>query len=237
MKSEAPPPAAATESPPPAPVAEQIAADTPKATVAGNTFVAPAGWSMTVRGAATILSAPENDDSHVVLVGVEAPSAELRVQGRDSGDGDGDARDDAADEQVRLLRTIFRRKLLEVLFDGRSEADAEITAAAGAWFKQIESDRKLLVIPPDAEASGKLAAKYGSPVLGDITVARADTTTSFDFGEWKSEMATRKNLDGTTSFITITPGARGFEFLAGSQDGKRALILRDAQHEYAFIEK
>ena len=38
---------------------ERIPADTPKTTVAGNTFVAPAGWSLLVRGPATILEAPE----------------------------------------------------------------------------------------------------------------------------------------------------------------------------------
>ena len=36
---------------------QRLAADTPKTTVAGNTFIAPAGWSVTVRGPATISSA------------------------------------------------------------------------------------------------------------------------------------------------------------------------------------
>ncbi len=48
---------------------ERIAADTPKTTVAGNTFVAPAGWSLVVRGPATILEAPEGG-SFVVLFDV-----------------------------------------------------------------------------------------------------------------------------------------------------------------------
>src|SRR5919198_6064746 len=34
---------------------EQLAADTPKTTVEGNMFIAPAGWSFSVRGPATIL--------------------------------------------------------------------------------------------------------------------------------------------------------------------------------------
>ena len=51
--------------------AERIAADTPRTTVAGNTFVAPAGWSLAVRGPATILEAPEGD-SLIVLVDVAA---------------------------------------------------------------------------------------------------------------------------------------------------------------------
>ena len=55
------------------------------------------------------------------------------------------------------------------------------------------------------------------------------------FGEWRSEMATRKNPDGTVSFLTIAPGLSGFEFVVGS-GAKRSLIARDAQHEYTFTE-
>ena len=53
---------------------ERIAADTPKTTVAGNTFVAPAGWSLVVRGPATILEAPEGG-SFIALVDVPAKDA------------------------------------------------------------------------------------------------------------------------------------------------------------------
>src|SRR5687767_7368405 len=53
---------------------ERIAADTPRTTVLGNTFVAPAGWTMTVRGAATILEAPEGG-SFLVLVDIPVKDA------------------------------------------------------------------------------------------------------------------------------------------------------------------
>jgi hypothetical protein len=48
-------------------------------------------------------------------------------------------------------------------------------------------------------------------------------------------MGSRKNPDGTVSFITTEPGMNGYEFVVGS-GGKRTLIVRDAQHEYAFTE-
>ena len=53
---------------------ELLAADAAKTTVAGNTFVAPAGWSLLVKGPATILEAPEGG-SFVVLVDVPAKDA------------------------------------------------------------------------------------------------------------------------------------------------------------------
>jgi hypothetical protein len=49
-------------------------------------------------------------------------------------------------------------------------------------------------------------------------------------------VASRKNDDGSTSFITIDPTLAGFEFVVGEREGRRALMLHDAQHEYVFVE-
>jgi CubicO group peptidase (beta-lactamase class C family) len=132
-----------------------------------------------------------------------------------------------------LIRGGFRRKLQEVLFDGRPEADADLAAAAKTFFAQIAADRKTLVVPANAQEAAKLNAHYKNAVLGDVAVQRSATKTSFDFGEWQSEVASRRNPDGTTSFITISPGVSGFEFVVGG-GAKKTLTLRDAQHEYLF---
>jgi CubicO group peptidase (beta-lactamase class C family) len=134
-----------------------------------------------------------------------------------------------------LIRGPFRRKLLELLFDGHPEADADIAATEKTYFEQLAAERKLLVVPADAAEAGKLAAHYTSASLGDITVTHAGATTVFDFGEWKSEMASRKNPDGSISFLTIAPGIAGFELVVGT-GARRTLIARDAQHEYTFTE-
>jgi hypothetical protein len=134
-----------------------------------------------------------------------------------------------------ILRSQFRRKLLEVLFDGRAEADADTASAAKTFFEQLAADRKLLVVPADPGDAGKLAPTYKNAALGELAVKKAGIATVFDFGEWHSEVATRKNPDGTVSFITIAPGYDGFEFVVGS-GAKRTLVLRDAQHEYVFDE-
>ena len=135
-----------------------------------------------------------------------------------------------------LLRDQIRRKLLEVLFDGRHEADAQLNAGAKSFYSSLAADRKLLTIPADGNESAKLAKRYASSSLGEITVSMSGASTMFDFGEWKSEVASRKNPDGTMSFITIAPGAKGFELTMGSRS-KRTLTMRDAQHEYVFEER
>jgi hypothetical protein len=57
---------------------ERLAADTPRKTMEGNSFIAPGGWSVAVRGPATVLEAPEGD-SHIVIVDVRAKDADSAV--------------------------------------------------------------------------------------------------------------------------------------------------------------
>jgi CubicO group peptidase (beta-lactamase class C family) len=136
-----------------------------------------------------------------------------------------------------VLRSQLRRKLLEVLFDGRPEADAQVANGADIFYAQLAADRKLLTVPADPAASAKLAPRYENAALGEIVVSRSGGATTFDFGEWKSEVATRKNPDGSTSFVTTAPGLQGFEFVVGGAGSKRTLVLRDAQHQYVFDER
>jgi len=134
------------------------------------------------------------------------------------------------------IRTRFRRKLLEVLFDGKPEADALLAADAKAFYAAQAAERKLPPFPADASESAKLAKHYSNVSLGDIAVSKSGAATIFDFGEWKSEVGSRKNPDGTISFLTTVPGMLGAEFVVGAGP-KRTLIMRDAQHEYVFDER
>jgi CubicO group peptidase (beta-lactamase class C family) len=132
-----------------------------------------------------------------------------------------------------ILRTLYRRKLLEVLFDGNPEADAQVAAQAKTFYAELAAERKLLTVPAESAESAKLAPRYANAALGEIAVTHPGAETVFDFGEWKTPVASRKNPDGTVSFITIAPGGDGFEFVVGSGP-KKTLVIRDAQHEYVF---
>src|ERR1035437_11098409 len=112
-----------------------------------------------------------------------------------------------------LIRTRFRRKLLEVLFDGHQEADNLLAADTKSYFAEIAAERKLLTVPADATESEKLAKHYSNASLGDLDVSMSSGKTYLDFGEWKSEVATKKNPDGTISFVTTVPGMSGFNFV------------------------
>ena len=140
-----------------------------------------------------------------------------------------------SDNGGMLLRPFMRRPL-EVLFDGKPEAIGDVDGGAAAHKASVAKDRERLAVPADRAEVAKLAARYSSGSLGDLTVLQQEGTTRFDFGEWKSTVASRKNDDGTISFITIDPAVGGFEFVAGERGGKRVLVIRDGQHEYVFTE-
>ena len=131
------------------------------------------------------------------------------------------------------LRGPFGRKLLEVLFDGRPEAEADVAAQGKSYLEQLAAERKLMTVPASPADVEKLASLYTSDALGDITICRLREATIFHFGEWKSEMASRHNPDGTLSFLTVAPGIIGLEFVVGPGPAP-TLIVRDAQHEYVF---
>jgi CubicO group peptidase (beta-lactamase class C family) len=135
-----------------------------------------------------------------------------------------------------IIRGPLLRKLIEVLFDAKPEADEQLKVAAGQRKAAIAKERERLVVPADPAAVEKLAGRYANKALGDVKVTKNGKVVTFDVGEWKSTVASRKNDDGTTSFITIDPTLGGFEFVVADKDGKRHLITRDAQHEYVFDE-
>jgi len=130
----------------------------------------------------------------------------------------------------------FRRRLLEVVFDGKLEAADDVAAQAARHKAALAKERERLVVPADQTLVAGLAKSYSSRELGELEVRSQGGVTTFDFGEWKSTVASRKNDDGTISFITIDPTNDGFEFVEGERGGKRVLIIRDGQHEYVFME-
>ena len=133
-----------------------------------------------------------------------------------------------------MIRSAFLRKLLELLYDGEPHADADLAAQAKATFDSLAVQRKLLTVPAAPELVAKLAKKYRNDKLGEIIVTQAGGKTVFDFGVFKTEVATKTNPDGTVSFVSLATGLSGFELVVGEAAGKPTLTLRDGQHEYVF---
>ncbi|WP_243042802.1 serine hydrolase domain-containing protein [Dyella sedimenti] len=132
------------------------------------------------------------------------------------------------------LRGPFQRRLLEVLFDGKPLAQGDIDAGVKRLKAQIAAQRKRLAVPADTGEVAKLADDYRNPALGSIHVDHEGKAVLFNFGAWRSEVASRRNDDGSISFVTISPGSDGFEFVVAGTAANRQLVLRDGQHEYVY---
>jgi len=135
-----------------------------------------------------------------------------------------------------FIRGPFQRRLLEVLFDGKPLAQGDIDAGVKRLKAEVAAQRKRLTVPADPAQAAKLADSYRNPAVGSIQVNRNGKDVVFDFGAWHSEVASRKNDDGSLSFVTISPGTDGFEFVVAGTPGNRKLVLRDEQHEYVYDE-
>lgn len=138
-----------------------------------------------------------------------------------------------SDPGVQLRGPLLRR-MAELMFDGKPEAQAQVDAAVRNGKAARAKFRERLVIPPDAATVQGLATRYLSKDLGSLVITRKGDTVVFDFGEWSSEMASRRNDDGTMSLFTVAPDVTGFEFVVAEREGRKVLVARDAQHEYVF---
>ena len=140
-----------------------------------------------------------------------------------------------ADEGV-YLRGPFKRRLMEMMFDGKPQAVAEAEANAKANRAVFDAQRKLLQWPADVAALDSLAPRYRNPALGELVVSREGNKAVFDLGTFRSAVATMPQPDGSLALLTIDPVAFGFPFVRADKNGVRRLIMRDGQHEYVFEE-
>ncbi|MEJ7805059.1 MAG: serine hydrolase domain-containing protein, partial [Telluria sp.] len=123
------------------------------------------------------------------------------------------------------MRGPLQQRLMEVLFDAEPRAVKSITAQAKRMVDNAQSERKKLTWPPSPLVTRSLATHYRNPELGSIEVIRKGAATWLDFGVWKSEVATRTEIDGTNMLVTISPGVSGFQFVVNNKPGQRSLLL------------
>lgn len=73
----------------------------------------------------------------------------------------------------------FLRRLLEVLFEAKPEAEDQLHLSVARRKADQITNRKRLAIPPDTDATGKLAARYPSAELGKLAILRRENALFF----------------------------------------------------------
>lgn len=131
----------------------------------------------------------------------------------------------------------FLRRLMEVVYDGRPEAAADIAAAAARQQAQAAARRARLTLPGDPAVIAGLAPRYRSPEGLIVSISQRSGQPWLKAGFIEGPFGTRKNADGTVSIVSSGPGLVGFDGQVGSKDGVRILTVRDAQHDYVYREE
>src|SRR5215831_2529197 len=114
-----------------------------------------------------------------------------------------------ADSGWSLARAVTHRTL-ELIYDGKPEAEEDLLSSVREQQAYLRGAQQNWQLPPDPGEVKRLAGFYRNVVLGEIMVSPGDHDVVFQFGGWQSHMATKANPDGTTSFVAIDPGVRGF---------------------------
>ncbi len=133
------------------------------------------------------------------------------------------------------LTRAVQRRLLELLYDGKPEAVENVASAAKRSDEELAKFRSELTRPVSRTQAANYLGTYQNPELGPLTIGYESGKLMARATSIWSEIATKKNEDGTTSLVTFSPGAGGFVFLSTTRDAKPALVLNDAQHEYVFM--
>ena len=134
------------------------------------------------------------------------------------------------------LANAVKRRLLEILYDGKPEAAENVTSTAKRDDEELAKMRGELDLAMTPDKARPFIGRYANADLGPLTIGYEGGKLMARATSVWSEVAPRKNKDGTISLVTIAPGFSGLDLLVTTKDGRRALVLNDAQHEYVFAD-
>lgn len=127
-----------------------------------------------------------------------------------------------------------RRRLLEILFDGRAEAAENLDAAIAVQNKARDEERALIKPEMDAALAARVVGDYTNAGLGRASVRREGTKLIFDVGEWQNPLQQKIDHDGTTKLVMMGPVFAGFELIPDDKGGKTTLTIQAPQQTYTF---
>lgn len=134
-------------------------------------------------------------------------------------------------------REVFERKLWELLFDGKPEAQADMENVLSRRKNELERTQKQRVLKPGAAWFKTFAGRYHNEELGGLTLQVHGDAASFRSDGWQGEAAKKVASDGAVSLVSVTPPFGDLEFVPGQKDGRRTLTFTgDEQHPYVFTE-
>ncbi|MFO1076787.1 MAG: serine hydrolase [Planctomycetota bacterium] len=131
-----------------------------------------------------------------------------------------------------MLRTMFQRKLLELLFDVDPGAERVIELAADTAAEERRHYRPMLERPPGAAIRARLAPRYRHPALGDLAITMRDGGLWLETDAWEAEIVVYRERD----YLRLSTWAIANYDLDIVDGSPRALVVSDGTHSYVCEE-
>jgi CubicO group peptidase (beta-lactamase class C family) len=139
-----------------------------------------------------------------------------------------------------FLSGALKRKLLELLFDGRDEAKENLDARWKRVQAAVAKEAAKVKVAMDMVWLKRVFGEYENPALGKLSVRQQSSGmvmgAVLDVGEWRSRVGQKREFDGTQKLVLLDPPYTDFEFLPGEKGGKRTLQVETNQQKYLFVE-
>ncbi|KQN81206.1 serine hydrolase domain-containing protein [Sphingomonas sp. Leaf62] len=129
-----------------------------------------------------------------------------------------------------------KRRLLELLYDGKPEAAENIASAAKRSDEAMAKLRSEVDQDISAAEAAPYVGRYTNADLGPLTIRYTGGKMELRATSMWSDAGLKRNKDGTVSLVTLSPGMLGFDLLAGKRGDRRTIVLNDNQHEYVWEE-
>ena len=130
---------------------------------------------------------------------------------------------------------VFRRKVFELLFDGRDEAREDLAFNLKAREAEALKETSKIDFEPDRAWLARLVGTYHHSLYGKVTIKLEGDRGIFDAGEIKGPIARKKEPDGSVKVVlTSVPHIGWPELVVKEVDGKITLLLDEGQRKVLF---
>lgn len=126
-----------------------------------------------------------------------------------------------------------RRRLFELLFDGKDEARQSFEFSLGRRAQAYAAEYGKLDRAPDQAFTTKIAGDYQNAALGRVSIRWDKGRAVLDAGDWKSPFG-RITEEGTEKLVMLEPPWANFDFVVKGEGEGATLMLDGGQEKYTF---
>lgn len=137
-------------------------------------------------------------------------------------------------DSANLFLKVAPRKLMEILFDGDSEAYEQMNIGVVQQKKSFETDLKDIDFNPDHAWISQLIGTYSNPLRGNLVIRATKKGAELDARLWKAAIASKKKSDGSLCVLLADGPFAGLKFALQEHDGVMDLVVDEGQQKQVF---